>query len=208
LNNKVTLPGQFQVFPASVKATTVALTFHKDITWEDFGQAGSVLHTMAGIAQDCLPYWLGDFINTGEDFFPNVYTQAIEVASGVKEGGYDYRTLQNWSYLCRKVPAENRGIMSVGHTMVVAPLPPEKQYELLIRAKKEGLLISELRRLANGDENYKSKSTIDIRGEKYTSLMNEFEEQWEIYGDRWSSLSPREAARDVWSRALQKKLSK
>lgn len=206
--NKPSLPGQFQVFPKSVKASTVGLSFHREITWDDYGKAGVVLHTMAGIAQDCLPYWLGDFINTGEDFFPSVYTQAIEVASGVKEGGYDYRTLQNWAYLCRKVPPENRGIMSVGHTMVVAPLKPEVQKEFLDRAKAEGLLISELRRLVSGEEDYRSEPAKDIRGKKYDALMKEFDEQWEIYGDRWSSLSPREAARDVWSRALQKKLSK
>lgn len=93
--------------------------------WYSIGQTLLFLHQWT-------PWAVGDWINFGEDRWPDRYTQAMKIT------GRAIKTLYNCSYIARNVPPElRREELDFGHHDVVAPLEPDKQKKYLDMAVKE-----------------------------------------------------------------------
>ncbi len=184
--------------PQGFRAGAHGLVPSASLTWEQYEQVASAITTFSNFSAESLPYYVGDFILAGEDKFPDRYTQVLDFTH------YTVETLRNYTWICRKVPFENRGIMSIPHTAVVAPLPPEEQQVLLKRAKREGLTVSELRRLRAGQEDYKRRALPEDGANKQDRLNNAFERVWPTKEARWmAARTAKEQSRMVWRDAVE-----
>ena len=106
--------------------------------WQEVGKfirrSGSAVH-----------FWIGDWLNYGEQKWGEMYTQAIE------ETGYDYQTVANDKYVASKVPfSRRRENLSFSSHGEVAKLPPEEQDKFLDLAEQNHLKTKELRELIKG----------------------------------------------------------
>lgn len=169
--------GQF--LPKGFTATATSLSVDPQIAEKDFMAGCSIVSRLAIVAEESLPYWIGDLINAGEQYFPNRYEQAIEIT------GYVRGTLANYAWMCRHVPQENRGIAPIQHTLAVTPRPADEQRKLLHRASEESLTATEFRRLLKGDPAYKRKALPDMVGTKKERLMATWEETWQTNEREW-----------------------
>lgn len=120
-------------------------------TFDQWEEVGKFIKKAEGSVQ----LWLGDWINYGEVHYAGKYTQALDKTE------LEYQTLANAAYTARKVQISDRSEkLGYKHHELVAPLPREKQVELLATAEKEELSVSELRVLIK--ESKKDAATDDI----------------------------------------------
>lgn len=177
--------------PVGFTADAVSLRV-SDVTEEEFFRGCQTLSRLQNVANESLPYWIGDLLCAAESRFPNRYEQAMELTD------YSIGSLRNYKWMCSKVPPENRGIMSIPHTQAVAAQPIDKQREYLLVAKNESLTPKELRRYIAGDPHYK-KPIIPADGSTKRDKMNAcFETVWKRNSFEWQSIPPKELARKVW----------
>jgi hypothetical protein len=188
--------------PKGFNAKSVSLEVMDGISWDDFAKGASAITRLQNFSKENLPYMIGDLINAGERLFKDRFEQAMEFTD------YSIGTLKNYAYLCKRVPPENRNILSVLHTFSVAPLEPEKQREALMRAKKEGLDSKELRRLAKGNPYYKTKALPVDGSTKRQRLYASFDRTWELNKNEWMNSNPKEAAEKVWKLAVDMTLDR
>ena len=80
------------------KTHSVGVTFKNDTTYADWETFGKMLATVSG----SIMWFLGDWINFGEAKFGEKYTQAMNFTK------YDYGTLANAAYCCRKYEPKDR----------------------------------------------------------------------------------------------------
>uniref|UniRef100_A0A7C4TW48 Uncharacterized protein n=1 Tax=Caldisericum exile TaxID=693075 RepID=A0A7C4TW48_9BACT len=120
------------------RLTKTGVVFDNSLTYEEWEAFGKELQKV----RIAIQWWLGDWILWGEQKFGEKYTQAIE------ETGLDYGTLANYVYVCRSIEfSRRREKLSFSVHAEVAPLPIDKQDELLDRAEKEGLHSRDVRQL-------------------------------------------------------------
>lgn len=118
-------------------------------TWDEYDEGGFVMGRMRG----SVPFWIGDFVNQGEETFGERASQAY-----VHFGEREYQTVANYASVCRRVPARlgrkkhRRDELSYTTHEVVAKLDHADQAYWLERAVKEGLSSTELRALINADD--------------------------------------------------------
>ena len=92
--------------------------------------------------QRASPWWIGDMINAGEDYFGEEFSQ-------VCEGTLSTEMLSRYASVARRVPPENRHPnLSWSAHAAVARLAHREQRRLLKLAEKHGWNSDELRRQA------------------------------------------------------------
>jgi len=122
------------------------LYFQRAPTWNEYDEGGFVMARMRG----SVPFWIGDYVNGGEDTFGERASQAM-----IHFGEREYQTIANYASVCRRVPARlgrkkhRRDELSYSSHEAVAKLDHDEQAYWLERAVKEGLSSTELRRLIN-----------------------------------------------------------
>lgn len=99
--------------------------------------------------KDSLQFWIGDWINYGQDSYGREkYVEAMEIFGVEGEGdyGYNQRTLENFASICRRVESSlRREHLSFGHHEIVAGMEAEDQKYWLGLAEKEKLSVDKLR---------------------------------------------------------------
>ncbi len=124
-------------------------------SWNEYDKTGFSLGSMKG----SVPFWIGDYINRGEDTFSERYSQAL-----THFGQIDYYTVANYASVCRRVPAKidrkrhRRDELSFSHHDAVAAQTHKKQAYWLQRAVDEELSSKELRALINPNPEGETKS--------------------------------------------------
>lgn len=125
------------------------LHFKRAPTWDEYDEGGFVMGRMRG----SVPFWIGDFINKGEEAFGERASQATR-----HFGEREYQTVANYASVCRRVPARlgrkkhRRDELSFSSHEVVAKLDHDQQAYWLDLAVKDGLSSGELRKLIKADE--------------------------------------------------------
>ena len=107
-----------------------------DLEYDEWIHRGKVLILMFKAG----PWWLGDWLNFGEDRYGEKYVQAVELT------GKDLDTLRKYQWVAKAIPPERRlEILSYSHHAAVAALPPPQQTELLKQASKNEWNESQMR---------------------------------------------------------------
>jgi hypothetical protein len=120
--------------PGTLSPTGLELP--EDLTYDQWEQVGGTLRLMEGAVQ----FWIGDWIRYGQRRYGEMYSQALETTD------YEHGSLRNMVYVAEQVELSLRNDnLSFAHHVAVAPLPPEKQSEMLDRAEKDGLSVTSLR---------------------------------------------------------------
>lgn len=97
------------------------------LSYDDFIRVGAALSAM----QRAIHWWLGDWLNAGEDALGERYAQAVD------ETDFVIGTLQNDAWVSRQVHRSLRNErLSWTHHYLVAALDPEQQRQWLDRAAR------------------------------------------------------------------------
>lgn len=105
-------------------------------TFEQWEEIGRFIKKSSRSVQ----FWLGDWINYGENVFGEKYSQALE------ETDYTLGTLQNTAWVSSKIdPSRRRDNLSFGHHQNVAHLGEGEQERWLTIAEEEMLTVREMR---------------------------------------------------------------
>lgn len=100
----------------------------------------------ASASQEDSPYWVGDLLAyaEGRQDWREKIDQAVTVTK------LSRRTLQNQTTTCRKVKGRARELApSITHAKIVEGLEPDKQEELLERARDEDMTTRDLERIVS-----------------------------------------------------------
>ena len=121
---------------ASVTDNALRLINPASLTWEDYEGLGDFL----GALGRAYPFWVGDFLNIGEDVFGERFAQ-IEVNLP-----HSPQTLANYKSVSKQIPPSRRrkGLSYSTHAEVAYLLPAERD-ALLAQAAKEGWKREEMR---------------------------------------------------------------
>lgn len=129
-------------FEGAIEIDETHLVLDPDITWERYES----ICRFAGRLARASAWWVGDLINQGEALWGEKYAQAVDLT------GLSPDTLQNYSYVSRKIPfSSRRPDLSFGHHEAVAKFLPQEQEQWLDRAADEGLSRSQLREAIRED---------------------------------------------------------
>jgi hypothetical protein len=116
------------------------LTIKKDLSVEDWLSLGNTLETMQGAIQ----WWIGDWLNYGEQRYGETYTQALDASK------YSYETLANIKWVAKSIESSLRSeSLSWSHHKEIAPLPKRKQSYFISLAQEERLSVSSLKKAIN-----------------------------------------------------------
>jgi hypothetical protein len=122
-------------------------------TWDCYERLGKLLGAYHKHAVEELPWLIGDWINIGEEYFPDRCEQASCFT------GWAIGTVMNYASAAKRVPPENRWldgkVLPIRYGMDVCRLPPKEQKKVLAKAGREGLTSRETQRLVKGDPDYK-----------------------------------------------------
>ncbi len=106
----------------------------RDMSYEHWEALGRLLGTIDRASR----WWIGDFLNFGEEIFPEEYAQGVEssVAERYSEAeritGLDPQTLMNIRSICGRVPVSRRRVeLGFWIHAEVAPLEPDEQVSWL-----------------------------------------------------------------------------
>jgi hypothetical protein len=105
-------------------------------SFEQWQQAGEFIKKAGGAVH----FWIGDWLNYGEQHFGEMYTQALEMT------GLDYQTLADDKWVAKQVSCRHEKL-SFAHHRTVADLMPEEQEELLLKAENEHLSRQDFRKI-------------------------------------------------------------
>jgi len=132
MSNLLSVPG---------KATSTGLILPANLSFEDWVEIGTQLRS----AKEMVKFMLGDWLNFGENAYGEKYAQALLATD------YDYDSLRNISYVCRKVPLSlRRDELSFSHHQAVAPLAEDLQRITLDCAVKDKETVKEIREHVKG----------------------------------------------------------
>ena len=103
------------------------LALPHSLPFESWQTLGSVLGAIRGAIQ----WWVGDWLNFGEDHYGEAHAQAME-ATGLK-----FEAVSNWAWVARSVPPERRrAALSWSVHRTVAKLEPPEQERWLAKAEE------------------------------------------------------------------------
>ncbi len=132
MNNLVPTP--IDALPG--KLSRVGWRLAQSMTFEEWIQIGETLRTIKG----SLFWWIGDWLNFGEQKWGEMYAQALETTN------YDYATLADAKWVASRVElSRRRETLSWSHHRDVAALEAEKQEIWLDKADKNQWSRAELR---------------------------------------------------------------
>lgn len=121
---------QKEVTFSSFRMTRMGLEPIGEPTFDQWIRCGEFIKNANGAVH----FWIGDWMNYGEQKWGEMYTQAID------ETGYSYGTLANDKWVASRVdPSRRREHLSFAHHQEVADLMPEDQEELLKVAEDQKL---------------------------------------------------------------------
>ena len=110
--------------------TPTGLTLPEEQTFGEWLEVGETLKTIHGATQ----WWLGDWLNTGERRYGEMYSQALDATD------YAYQTLRDAAWVAGKVElSRRRDSLSWSHHKEVAACEPDEQEMWLELAEREGL---------------------------------------------------------------------
>ena len=113
-----------------------------NLTYEKWEQIGNTLQTING----SLNWWIGDWLNVGEERYGDTYVQAINATDASVE------SLKKYKAVSSRIPFSIRKeSLSWSHHLNVAYLPEDERSVLLMIANKYGLSSRELKELAIKD---------------------------------------------------------
>ncbi len=149
-----------------------SLEFVTDPTYEEWERLGERLKYISGSVQ----FWLGDWVNYGENRYGEKYAQAIDAT------GYEYQTIANARYIAEKVEvSRRRENLPFSHHAEVAPLDIEDQELLLQKAEEEHLSRAEFRDLVR---NYRREvALLGIEKPKDVQPLIYRQDAFEFLGD-------------------------
>lgn len=126
------------VFGDDVQVTQTGLVLSESLTFEKWEEIGEFLQTV----ERSIQWWIGDWLNYGEQKWGEMYSQAIQDELGEK-----YQTLANYKWVAKQVQFSMRmENLSWNHHQAVAKLPPDEQVEWLTKAEAEGLSYRDMAR--------------------------------------------------------------
>lgn len=133
------------VLPGAVSET--ALDLPKSLSFDDWERVG---RTLGQIERAC-QWWIGDWVNFGEQAYGEKYAQAVEAT------GLEYNTVATYAWVAREIESSTRvENLSFSHHREVAHLERPKQKAWLIKAQagewSRSHLADEVRGRANGSE--------------------------------------------------------
>lgn len=124
-------------FGRSALAQRTCLALAEDLPLEEWKKIGQQLRVIT----DSSAWWLGDWLNYGQQRFPDRYRRAIV------ETSLDYQTLRNYAWVAARYrPETRRPALSFQHHAEVAALPEEEREAWLDRAEKAGWSRNQLRK--------------------------------------------------------------
>lgn len=109
---------------AIVSDTSLEITNPENLPWQEYWNLGVFL---GGLGRG-YPWWVGDFLNTGEDVFGEEFAQ-IE-----KAFPHSPQTLANYKSVAKHVPKKRRRGLHMTVVSEVAYLPPAQRDELIAQA--------------------------------------------------------------------------
>lgn len=144
--------------PAIRSVSETAIEFAPGMKFEEWESIGLELQRVGR----CWQWWIGDWLNFGEESYGEKYAQAIE------ETGIPYGTLQNCAYVASRVEmSRRRDIVCWSSHSEVAKLDPRQQDNWLKKVEKDSLTVSELRAAIKESK----KSTDDSETELNSSVV-------------------------------------
>jgi hypothetical protein len=156
--NELTLKDNYDIEYQGFKLHSTGLEAIGKPTFEQWEDVGNFLKK----SNKCVQFWIGDWLNYGENNFGEKYTQALD------ELDYTYGGLRNMSYVAEKVDLSRRhDNLSFSHHQDVAMLEPKEQEVLLSMSEDEGMSKSELR---SEVKKLKRKQISENNKDKYLTL--------------------------------------
>lgn len=124
------------VLPGKVEANRTGLVFNDGISYREWEFVGAKLRDIEG----AIHWWIGDWLNYGENKWGETYTQALEVTD------YEESTLRNDKWVASSIDlSRRRDNLPWSQHAEVASLPPKQQDVLLDRAVDEGWTVKRIR---------------------------------------------------------------
>jgi len=120
---------------AVISETSLEITNPEALPWESYENLGVLL----GRIGRGYPWWVGDFLNTGEDVFGEEFAQI--------EASFPHapQTLANYKSIAKHVPSTRRRGLHMSVVQPAAYLPPREREALLAQAAAEGWKREEMR---------------------------------------------------------------
>lgn len=109
---------------AIVSDTSLLIQNPEKLSWEKYENLG---HFLGGLGRG-YPWWVGDFLNTGEDVFGEEFAQ-IEASFP-----HSPQTLANYKSVAKHVPPQRRRGLHMSLVSEVAYLPPDQRDALIAQA--------------------------------------------------------------------------
>ena len=153
---------QGMIKPDQGEVTLNAMLLNPTLPFDEWEKIGSQLSTI----QEGLMFWVGDWLNFGEEHFGEAYAQAMEAT------GYSYNTLKTAKYVTKKFPPElriNSDNIKFTHYSAVAGKEPEEAISLLRDASENRLTVSELKAKISGGKPSKGDEQ-DAPGESFVHV--------------------------------------
>lgn len=117
--------------------TPTGLLVNGEPDFESWQQVGQQLSYIEGAVH----WWIGDWLNYGEDRWGEMYSQALEAT------GFEYQTLRNDKWVANQIDlSRRRDKLSFSHHAEIASLPADAQDRWLDIIERDNLSRNELRR--------------------------------------------------------------
>lgn len=129
-------------FPERVSIKRRSLSVKGSLTFNEWLDVGYLLKDIHG----SIMFWLGDWLNYGENRYGETYAQAVEVS------GYSPQTLADAKWVASRIkPSFRNETLSFAHHRAVAPLNQKDQSKWLKKAQADKLTSSVLRLAVRGE---------------------------------------------------------
>jgi hypothetical protein len=120
---------------AIVTETSLKFANPSSVTWEQYEEVGQFLGSLGR----AYPWWVGDFLNDGEDVFGEKFAQIEAMLP------HSPSTCANYKSVAKHVPPSRRRGLHLTVVAEVAYLPPQQRDELLEKASRNGWKREEMR---------------------------------------------------------------
>lgn len=151
--------------------TPKGAVFDGNLNYEEWEGIGSTLRYL----EKSVLFWIGDWINYGEEHHPKKYSQALDTT------GYEYQTLRHASAVCKGIDlCRRRHNLSFAHHQELYHLPIKDQEEWMDKAA--GMTRDILRKAIRDDSLRKLKDQAakeakkSIKDEDYGVKLSDFRE--------------------------------
>ena len=113
----------------SFELTPTGLVISGAPSLAEWQACGARLRQVEGAIQ----FWIGDWVNYGHKAYGDKYVEAVDAT------GFDQRTIETYSYVAQNITITLRSVnLPFSVHREIAPLPREKQVEIIRRAESGG----------------------------------------------------------------------